>query len=336
MKPWKRFALAAVVVGVILASLSSFFYLNSQGKYSGKVEEMSIGLAGNEVDSLIYIAENQQYFASNGLNVTLKQYVSGAAAVNGVLDGEVNFAAAAEFVFVTKVLANESIRVFCAIDKFFNEYVVARTDKGINHIADLKGKQIGVSLGTSAEFYLGRFLELNGMNLSQVTLVNVPPPETPNALANGTLDAVIAWQPNINTIENLLCDKIVMWPAQGDQLQYRAVVCTDGWAKTHPELIVRFLNSLAQAENYVIHNPDDSKAIIQNRLNYSDAYIAEVWPENQFSLSLDQSLVVAMEYEARWLINNNLTSQTVVPDFLNYIYLEGLNSVKPESVNIIR
>jgi len=113
-------------------------------------------------------------------------------------------------------------------------------------------------------------------------------------------------------------------------------VCTDGWAKTHPELIVRFLNSLAQAENYVIHNPDDSKAIIQNRLNYSDAYIAEVWPENQFSLSLDQSLVVAMEYEARWLINNNLTSQTVVPDFLNYIYLEGLNSVKPESVNIIR
>jgi NitT/TauT family transport system substrate-binding protein len=43
-----------------------------------------------------------------------------------------------------------------------------------------------------------------------------------------------------------------------------------------------------------------------------------------------------MEGEARWIINNNRTSKTVVPDFLNYLYLEGLSSVKPESVDVIR
>jgi NitT/TauT family transport system substrate-binding protein len=42
-----------------------------------------------------------------------------------------------------------------------------------------------------------------------------------------------------------------------------------------------------------------------------------------------------MQDEARWLINNNLTTATSVPNFLNYVYVDGLKSVSPESVNII-
>jgi NitT/TauT family transport system substrate-binding protein len=61
-----------------------------------------------------------------------------------------------------------------------------------------------------------------------------------------------------------------------------------------------------------------------------------VWKQNQFSLSLDQSLILAMQDESRWLISNNLTNATSIPNFQNYIYIGGLNSVKPQSVNIIR
>ena len=70
-------------------------------------------------------------------------------------------------------------------------------------------------------------------------------------------------------------------------------------------------------------------------MGLSDVYIDKVWSQNQFSLSLDQSLILAMQDEARWLINNNLTNSFSVPNFLNNIYVDGLKSVKPESVNII-
>jgi NitT/TauT family transport system substrate-binding protein len=43
-----------------------------------------------------------------------------------------------------------------------------------------------------------------------------------------------------------------------------------------------------------------------------------------------------MEDEARWMISNNLTQEKQVPDFLNYIYEDGLKAVKPEAVKIIR
>jgi hypothetical protein len=42
-----------------------------------------------------------------------------------------------------------------------------------------------------------------------------------------------------------------------------------------------------------------------------------------------------MQDESRWLISNNLTSTTSVPNFSNYVYVNGLKSVNPGAVNII-
>jgi NitT/TauT family transport system substrate-binding protein len=62
----------------------------------------------------------------------------------------------------------------------------------------------------------------------------------------------------------------------------------------------------------------------------------KIWPENQFALSLDQSLIIAMDDEARWLIKNNLTDKKEVPVFLDYISRDNLDAVRPSAVNIIR
>jgi NitT/TauT family transport system substrate-binding protein len=98
----------------------------------------------------------------------------------------------------------------------------------------------------------------------------------------------------------------------------------------------RLLNALVQAEEYAIRNPAEAKAIVRKALNLEASYMETVWSKNQFSLSLDQSLIAAMEDEARWMIKNNLTQEKTIPDFTNYIYTNGLQAVKPEAVNIIR
>jgi NitT/TauT family transport system substrate-binding protein len=117
---------------------------------------------------------------------------------------------------------------------------------------------------------------------------------------------------------------------------YALIIATEAWITQHPERVTSFLKSLAQAEEYALRNPGEAKAIVQKRLNLEAAYMETVWSQNQFSLSLDQSLIAAMEDEARWMIGNNLATEKQVPDFLNYIYVDGLKAVKPEAVNIIR
>jgi NitT/TauT family transport system substrate-binding protein len=123
---------------------------------------------------------------------------------------------------------------------------------------------------------------------------------------------------------------------QSDQPAYALAVARNDWLIVHQEVIQRSLKAIAQAELYLISHPSEAKAIVQKRMNYDAAFMEIVWSENQFSLSLDQSLITAMEDEARWMIANKLTTGKNVPDFWDYIYEGCLKAVKPEAVNIMR
>lgn len=75
-----------------------------------------------------------------------------------------------------------------------NDMVVARP--GIGGVKELKGRKIGVEIGFVSHLLLLKALESAGLKESDVTLVNVPTNETPQVLASGDVDAIVAWQPN--------------------------------------------------------------------------------------------------------------------------------------------
>jgi NitT/TauT family transport system substrate-binding protein len=325
----------AVILLVSTVVLSSFVFFYSQKNYSGKIESVTLGILPNETSSLIYVAQNQKYFADNGLNIIFKDYASGAAATQGMLNGTVNLAVAAEFVLAEEALANASLCTFASIGKFQTFYMIARTDQGINKILDLNGQKIGVAFGTIGEFYLGRFLDLNGVDQSNLTLVNVPLPEAQNALENGSVNAVVTLQPYVNEIESSMGNKVVEWQVQSNQLAYVDLICTNSWAQQNPDLIVRFLKSMVQAQNYLLSHQTQSITIINKALNYSSSYLPTVWSDYQFSVSLDQAQILALQDEAQWLMTNNLTEANSMPNFLNYIYFNGLMIADPEAITII-
>ena len=62
------------------------------------METLTVAMVPTEFNALLYIAEAQNFFAANGLQVTLKEdYDSGASAAAGMLNGEADIALAAEF-----------------------------------------------------------------------------------------------------------------------------------------------------------------------------------------------------------------------------------------------
>lgn len=75
-----------------------------------------------------------------------------------------------------------------------NDMIVARP--GIKSVADLKGKKVGVEIGFVGHLLLLNALEKAGLSEKDVELVNVPTNETPQVLASGDVDAVVAWQPS--------------------------------------------------------------------------------------------------------------------------------------------
>jgi NitT/TauT family transport system substrate-binding protein len=75
-----------------------------------------------------------------------------------------------------------------------NDMVVARA--GIDKVEQLKGKKVGVEVGFVSHLLLLNALKAHKLAPADIKIVNVPTDQTPQALKSGSVDAIVAWQPN--------------------------------------------------------------------------------------------------------------------------------------------
>ena len=264
------------------------------------IKSITIGRLPIEAHLLFFIAQDQNYFAKNGLTVNTKDYDTGGA-VKGLFNGEVDIAFTGEFAAVQNSFERSDFQILSCVDKYQYFYMAARKDSGIVTPSDLKNKKIGVALGINSQFYLGRFLELNGMSLSDVQVVALQASQYVSAIGNKDVDAVVFMSPYYEKIREQLGDNGVYWSVQSSQPLFSVMIAKSEWTADHSDEITRLLKSLVQAESYLIKNQEQSKAIMQKYLNVDASYVRSIWPDNQFALSLDLSLILAMEDEARWM-----------------------------------
>jgi ABC-type nitrate/sulfonate/bicarbonate transport system substrate-binding protein len=334
MRQTLRAMLAALCFTLILAPSVSC----SPRWPSDSAETITVAWSPFESTALLWVADKQGFFARNRLSVALRRYDTGAGSLNAVLNGEADIAfGPSEFPVVGQAFDKPDMRITAIVDRAEFIYIISRKDLGIENASDLRGKRVGTTFGTAAQFFLGRYLELNGISTNDVTLVDLrTPDEWVSAVAEGKVDAVATSQPYAYLARERLGSNAVVFRAQSGQQMYGLVVSSKSWVTAHSETAKRFMKSLSMAEDYLLRRPDDARATVEECLDLKPEYVEEFWEQNVFSLSLDDSLVVAMEDQARWMIKNNLTTETRVPDFHDFIYEDALKAVKPKAVDIIR
>jgi len=328
-----RALIFVITAGILLSAFSPS--CSTRGSPAGP-EAVTFGATLTGTAVAVYLAQDQNYFKPNGLTVDIKDYSTGVAATEALLRGEVDFALSSEFPMVRSAFEGQKTSIIAVLHRFSSQYLFGRRDRGIERIMDLKGKKIGVVSRSISEFYLGRFLEMNGLRIEDIVLVSVGGQEFYDAISSGRVDAIVAWQPQSSQIKAQMAQEVVAWPVQSNQPGYGVVISRNDWLSSHQQTVTRFLKSVALAEDYLWRNPAAGKKAIQKRVSYDDVFIEVLWSETVFSLSLDQSLITAMEDEARWMIQNNLTTAKQVPSFNDYVYEKALKAIKPGAVNIIR
>lgn len=329
----KRVIVIATVVALLVIIIGgTFVYLNQNKPPS--LEPVTIGNVPVESFALLYVAENQHLFSENGLNVTIQDYSTGSTALNALTRGEIDIGGSSDYVVDLYAFQKQNISIItsCGESEFFE--LIGRNDHGINNVSDLNGKTIGTAKNTVASFYLGLFLEANGLSMQNITLVDLTPTEIANAIGNETVDAVVSWELYTEQVKTQLGTGFVEWQLQMDMPFYGVLSCRNDWISQHPETINHLLTALAQAEDYLQSHPTEAQQIIKNRFNYTDSYITTIWARTTFGLSLPQRLVTVMQQEATWIINNNLTTEKTTPTITNYINPDALKAIKPETVNI--
>ena len=328
-----------LINGFIILAAALFIYNCSGEKspYTGSVEKITMAIGTGPVTSLIHIALVKGYFENEGLDFVLQQHQSGKSAFNAVVEGEADLATAAETPIMDAVIMGEKIYILATISSTEkNKMIVARKDKGVSIPNDLKGKKIGVSVGTNAEFFMDSFLIMHRISRDEVEVINVESNAIVDTLTSGEVDAVSTWNPHISILQKGLGDNGVTFSGEGIYRETFNIVTKQDFANENPETIKKVLRALIKADEFIEENPDEAREIVAGKIGMDKATLNELWELYNFKVTLDQSLLVTLEAEARWAIKNKLTDAIEVPNYLDYIYMDALEEVKPEAVGIIR
>ena len=140
------------------------------------------------------IAVERDMFAAEGVDVEF-EWFDYVASMDAFAAGQLDAVAMTNGdTLVTGATGAQSVMILINDYSNGNDMIVARP--GLTTVKELKGKKIGVEIGFVGHLLLLNALEKNGLSESDVELVNVPTNETPQVLASGDVDAIVAWQPN--------------------------------------------------------------------------------------------------------------------------------------------
>lgn len=202
--------------------------------------------------SLAVTAREAGFFEEMGLTVELVEFQGGPAEIAAMASGDIDIS---QIGHGAHALCAEGEAVIFQIDcTSLADAVMGNKDKGVNTVADLKGKKVAATSGTSAEIILNLALKKEGMTTDDLEIVEMDANGIVTAMISGNVDACATWSPGTMTIEQALGDKTVWLATNQDYVNEvtfpSSFITTQKYADANHDILVRFSRALQKAADY--------------------------------------------------------------------------------------
>lgn len=302
---------------------------------SKKREEIVVAVTPWPASAALYVAQEKGYLRDEGLDATFHSYISGHLGLDAVLSGKADFATAGDTPVARAVIQGKPVAIvatLCEINRAV--LIVARKDRGILSPDDLKGKKIGVVAGTTADFFLQIFLTTSYINPTDVRIVNLGAHEAVDALVRGEVDALSTWSPHTILARDKLGNNGGILDDPSIYKMTWNIMTTKDFAGSHPVRIRKVLRAIVRANRFITEQPAETRAITARNIGTDSRLFEGEWGDYTFTASLDQSLILNLEDQARWMIRQEAGSARRQPNLMDFFYIDGLKAVMPAAVRI--
>jgi len=221
-----------------------------------------------------WVAKEKGLFKRNGVAVELRNFAVQGDAVQALAGGKLDGASVATNDILTVNASAPKASVVLLHDESAGADMLVT--RGIDDPKKLKGQRIAVEVGGVSHFFLDKLLALQGLQESDVTVVNMTAADAGAAFASGAINAAVTWEPfGTQAVkaggQRLLTSKDTPG-AIVDVLGVRNDVL-----KKRPDQVRRLLQSWFDALDYVAQHQAEAFAIMAKASGVSVAEFEEMW-----------------------------------------------------------
>jgi NitT/TauT family transport system substrate-binding protein len=228
-----------------------------------KLEEKTVTVAALPSADLagLYIAEDEGFFAAEGLTVKISKIASSTDVINDQLKGQIDIGGGSYVPYLAAQASGASFRILAEGSSLGPDthalVVPAKSD--ITTLAELAGKKIAVdgtnSIGT---LLISELLTEYGVSPSTVHFVTDPAgfPKMPEQLQQGEWSAAFLAEPYVSVAEETYGARILDDLDQGATRNFPidGYVATQAWVTKNPQTAAAFVQALEEGQEVAASN----------------------------------------------------------------------------------
>ena len=199
-----------------------------------------------------YAQEMKEIEKQTGYKVSFRQFAGGGDVIRAMASGQIAIGEAGTSPIASAISQGLDVELFWILDDInAAEALVARNGSHVNSIADLKGKRVGVPFVSTTHYHTLVALEQAKVNIKDVKIMNMRPPEVAAAWERGDIDATFIWDPVLAKLKQsgkvlVTSGKIA---ADTGKSTFDGMIANKKFARENPDFMVKFVKILATADD---------------------------------------------------------------------------------------
>lgn len=218
-----------------------------------------------------YVAKERRFFGE--IDLRIASYGTDFDAWRALADARADFTTGTMIDILRGCDVGIDLQIACVTD--FSDGADGIVGAGVERVADLAGKRVGVEVGTLTHFVLIRALERAGVTEESIVVSNMSMDKALLALDKGEIDAAAFWEPYLGKAAAAPGRKILFTSREipGEIIDVVAVCARS--IDERPQLIEKLLEGWERGLRFLRERPDEAALLAVKYLGMKPAELHE-------------------------------------------------------------
>lgn len=260
----------------------------------------------------------EEALKEQNVEVHWSDFESGPPMIESFAAGQQDFGTLGDMAASSSIASGQKNTFVAVIDGGPAYAIMAKPDSPIKNVADLKGKKIGLVVGSTAQNITEKLLKNAGLSINDVEIINITPGDAQTVLSQGMVDAVSIWEPSVTRLEADGTAKVI---ADGTDVGFRGVnvlAVRSDYLKQNPEIVKVILEQYYRAVQEMNKNPDKYTPALTEYYSLEPDLIAKTYTKYDNVMEFADADIDALQDTVSFLKSiDAISNEVTVKDYVN-------------------